>query len=52
MPRVRLPAQALCFALATLLAGCVTFHPLPLDNGRGPQRVDDITVSAASMPTP
>ncbi|MGH8110792.1 MAG: TolC family protein [Rhodanobacteraceae bacterium] len=52
MPRVRLPAWALCFALATLLAGCATFHPLPLDNGRGPQRVADITVSAASMPTP
>lgn len=39
-------------AIATALGGCATYHALPLDNGRGPQRVSDITVPAASMPTP
>ncbi len=39
------------FAVA-LLAGCATFHSLPLENGRGPQRIADIKVPAASMPTP
>lgn len=39
-------------ALAAALAGCATFHALPLDNGRGPQHVADITVPASSMPTP
>ncbi|HKZ10688.1 MAG TPA: TolC family protein [Rhodanobacteraceae bacterium] len=34
------------------LAGCAMFHPLPLASGRGPQRVEDITVPAQSMPTP
>ncbi|MES2404909.1 MAG: TolC family protein [Pseudomonadota bacterium] len=34
------------------LAGCATFHPLPLASGRGPRRVEDITVPAQSMPTP
>lgn len=34
------------------LAGCATFHALPLDNGRGPGAVADITVPASSMPTP
>ncbi|HJP99605.1 MAG TPA: TolC family protein [Rhodanobacteraceae bacterium] len=37
---------------AALLAGCATFHPLPLDNGRGPKSVADVTVPAASMPIP
>ena len=39
-------------APAAALAGCATFHALPLDNGRGPQRLADITLPAASMPTP
>src|SRR6185437_4571004 len=34
------------------LAGCATFHPLPLASGRGPQRAKDITVPAQTMPTP
>lgn len=38
--------------IATVLGGCATYHALPLDNGRGPQRVTDIEVPAASMPTP
>lgn len=37
---------------ALLLAGCATFHPLPLDNGRGATHVADIKVPAASMPAP
>jgi outer membrane protein, heavy metal efflux system len=37
---------------ALLLAGCATFHALPLDNGRGAARVADVKVPAASMPTP
>jgi outer membrane protein TolC len=36
----------------TTLAGCAVFHPLPLASSRGPKRVEDITVPAASMPTP
>lgn len=39
-------------ASISLLAGCATFHSLPLDNGRGPLAVRDITVPAASMPVP
>lgn len=34
------------------LAGCATFHPLPLDTRSGLRDVADIHVSAASMPTP
>ncbi|MGH8234420.1 MAG: TolC family protein [Rhodanobacteraceae bacterium] len=48
------PARLLCLfiSLATaLLAGCATYRPLPLDNGRRPQRLKDLTVPAASMPT-
>ncbi len=37
---------------ALLLAGCATYHALPLDNGRGAKRVADIKVPAASMPVP
>lgn len=40
-----------CIA-AVLVAGCATYHPLPLDSGRGPQRMADIKVPATSMPTP
>src|SRR5579875_107519 len=47
-------APPLLFAplAAIALAGCATYRPLPLDNGRGPRRVADITVPAASMPVP
>ena len=48
---VRLLRPLLPIAVAAL-AGCATFHPLPLASGRGPQRVEDITVPAKSMPTP
>ena len=48
---VRLLRPLLPIAFAAL-AGCATFHPLPLASGRGPQRVEDITVPAQSMPTP
>ena len=34
-----------------LMAGCATFHPLPLDSGRGVRRVADVRVPAAAMPT-
>lgn len=37
---------------AVMVAGCATYHALPLNNGRGPRRITDITVPAASMPTP
>lgn len=39
-------------AAAGVLASCATYHALPLDHARAPERVSDITVSAASMPTP
>lgn len=49
------PAQllrlSLPFAFAAL-AGCATFHPLPLDSGSGARRVTDLKVPAASLPTP
>lgn len=38
--------------IAAALGGCATYRALPLDNGRGPQRVADIKVPADSMPTP
>jgi len=38
--------------IAAILGGCATYHALPLDNGRGPQRVADITVPASLLPTP
>ncbi|MGH8184781.1 MAG: TolC family protein [Rhodanobacteraceae bacterium] len=49
------PARWACLTvpLATaLLAGCATYRPLPLDNGRGPLRIADLKVPASSMPTP
>lgn len=49
------PVHAPCLLAsfsATLLAGCAVYHPLPLDMGRGPAHIADITVPAASMPTP
>lgn len=49
---LRIAARSAVLGLtATLLAGCATFHPLPLDTGRGPH-VADIKVPAASMPIP
>src|SRR5690348_5434028 len=39
----------LTFALAAL-AGCATFHPLPLDSSRGLRQVRDVTVPAQPMP--
>ena len=42
----------LMLATCTCLAGCATFHPLPLDNGPGTNSVTDIKVPVASMPTP
>jgi outer membrane protein TolC len=50
-PRVFLLRPILLTAFVAL-AGCATFHPLPLASGRGPRRVEDITVPAQSMPTP
>lgn len=53
MPKHPVHAACLLAGFATtLLAGCAVYHPLSLDQGRGPQRVTDITVPAASMPTP
>ncbi|HEX7369782.1 MAG TPA: TolC family protein, partial [Rhodanobacteraceae bacterium] len=53
MPLRSAPCLRLVLPFATaLLAGCATFHPLPLDNGRGASRVADIDVPAASMPVP
>ncbi|HET7931770.1 MAG TPA: TolC family protein [Rhodanobacteraceae bacterium] len=37
---------------AAVVAGCAAFHALPLDRGRAPARAADITVAAATMPTP
>jgi outer membrane protein TolC len=48
---LRLLRPLLTIAFAALV-GCATFHPLPLASGRGPQRMEDITVPAQSMPTP
>ncbi|MDE2272108.1 MAG: TolC family protein [Xanthomonadaceae bacterium] len=42
---------AACLVTASL-AGCATFHSLPLDNVGGPQNVADIKVPASSMPIP
>lgn len=39
-------------AACACLTGCAMFHPLPLDTRPGPYDVGDITVPAASMPTP
>ncbi|HLI19236.1 MAG TPA: TolC family protein [Rhodanobacteraceae bacterium] len=47
----RLPRAPVLLATA-LLGGCATFHPLPLDNGRGVSRVADLKVPASAMPTP
>jgi outer membrane protein TolC len=48
----RWPGQcALMLATCACLAGCATFHPLPLDNAHGPNSVADITVPVTSMPT-
>ncbi len=38
--------------VTALLAGCATFHPLPLDSGRGAAGVAKLTVPASSMPVP
>jgi outer membrane protein TolC len=46
------PLRALPTIAFAALAGCATFHPLPLASGRGPQRAEDITVPAQAMPTP
>jgi len=46
------PLRALLPTAFAALAGCATFHPLPLAGGRGPRRAEDITVSAQAMPTP
>src|SRR5690348_18150129 len=47
------PLRALPTIAFAALAGCATFHPLPLaSGGRGPQRAEDITVPAQAMPTP
>lgn len=37
---------------AGALAGCATYHALPLDHARAPGRVTDVTVAAATMPIP
>ena len=46
------PLRALLPTAFAALAGCATFHPLPLAGGRGPRRAEDITVPAQAMPTP
>ena len=46
------PAWLAVPAIAAVLAGCATWHALPLDTGRGPRSVADIEVPASSMPTP
>lgn len=38
--------------LGLLLAGCATYHPLPLARGAGPSGIADVRVPTASMPTP
>lgn len=43
---------ALTLAACTGLAGCATFHPLPLDDSRGPSRIPDLSVPASSLPAP
>jgi cobalt-zinc-cadmium efflux system outer membrane protein len=50
--RISLPGWPLVAAFAAVLAGCATYHALPLDNGPGARRVADVKVSAASMPVP
>ena len=53
MPFDSTPWRRLFIPVATaLLAGCATYHPLPLASGRSLEQVADITVPAASMPTP
>lgn len=37
-------------AIAAVLSGCVTYHALPLDSGRGSARSVNLMVPAASMP--
>ncbi len=46
--RLRLAAA---FASGTLIAGCATYSPSPLGNGRGTADVATLSVAAASMPT-
>ena len=43
---------ALILAACACVAGCATFHPLPLDDARGPARVTDLRVPASSLPMP
>ncbi|HEX7325770.1 MAG TPA: TolC family protein [Rhodanobacteraceae bacterium] len=50
--RTSVSAWLSVLAATAALSGCATFHTLPLDNGRGPQRVTDISVPAASLPLP
>ncbi|TAN01212.1 MAG: hypothetical protein EPN40_02850 [Rhodanobacteraceae bacterium] len=50
--RMKVSAWLGVLAIVASLAGCATFHALPLNNGRGPQRVADITVPGALMPIP
>lgn len=50
--RTKIPARLGVLVTAAMLAGCATYHALPLENGRGPRSVADLTVSAASMPIP
>lgn len=45
-------ARVLTSLVTVLLAGCATYRPLPLDNGRSTRRVANIKVSMASMPVP
>ena len=54
-PSPRTPAARLrlaaAFASGTLIAGCATYSPSPLGNGRGSREVAKLSVAAASMPT-
>ncbi|MBU6477138.1 MAG: TolC family protein [Xanthomonadaceae bacterium] len=53
MPKHPVHAPCLLAGFSTaLLVGCAIYHPLPLDTQPGPHKVADITVPAASMPTP
>lgn len=44
--------HALMLVTCTCLASCAIYRPLPLDTRPGPRAVGDVTVAAASLPTP
>lgn len=50
--RTKVSAWPVVAAIAAALAGCATYHALPLDNAKGARRIADVTVPASAMPTP